>query len=70
LVVHNFLIGYKDVFEDPKTLPPVRVFDHVIPLIPGIIPVNSKPYHYSPFHKTENERQVELLAVGLIEPEC
>jgi hypothetical protein len=58
------------VFEDPKTLPPVRVFYHVIPLSPGTILVNSKPYHYFPFHKTEIERQVELLAAGLIEPEC
>jgi hypothetical protein len=48
----------------------VRVFYHVIPLSPGTILVNSKPYHYFPFHKTEIERQVELLAAGLIEPEC
>lgn len=31
--------------------------------------MNSRPYRYSPFHKTEIERQVEeLLTAGLIEP--
>lgn len=69
LAVHNLLLQYKDVFDDPKTLPPARVFDHAIPLIPGAVPVNSRPYRYSPFHKTEIERQVEeLLTAGLIEP--
>jgi hypothetical protein len=63
------LAEFSDVFADPKTLPPARVFDHVIPLVPGAVPVNSKPYKYSPFHKSEIERQVEeLLAAGLIEP--
>jgi hypothetical protein len=69
LAVHNLLLQYKDVFKDPKTLPPVRVFDHVIPLIPSAIPVNSRPYRYSPFHKTEIEHQVEeLMTSDLIEP--
>jgi hypothetical protein len=38
-------------------------------LIPGLVPINAKPYHYSPFHKSEIERQVsELLKAGLIVP--
>jgi hypothetical protein len=45
------------------------VFDHVIPLVPGVVLVNSKPYIYSPFHKSKIERQAEeLLAAGLVEP--
>ena len=61
------LAKYKDVFTDPKVLPPHRIHDHTIPLLPTAIPVNSKPYHYSPFHKSEIERQVqELLQAGLI----
>jgi len=61
------LAKYKDVFIDPKVLPPHRIHDHTIPLLPTAIPVNSKPYHYSPFHKSEIERQVqELLQAGLI----
>lgn len=61
------LAQYKDVFTDPKVLPPPRTQDHTIPLMPNAIPVNSKPYHYSPLHKDEIERQVqELLQAGLI----
>jgi hypothetical protein len=53
----------------PKQLPSSREYDHHIPLIPGGVPVNSKPYRYSPFHKDEIERQVTaLLEAGLIVP--
>jgi hypothetical protein len=55
------------VFEDPKELPPHRAYDHSIALLPGSIPVNSRPYHYSPLHKDEIERQVKnLLETRLI----
>lgn len=65
--INALLQAYVDVFPDPKTIPPQRVYDHTIPLVPGAIPINSKPYHYSPHHKTEIERQVqELLQAGLI----
>jgi hypothetical protein len=48
-------------------LPPIRTYDHSITLIPGAVPVNSRPYRYSPLHKDEIERQVkELLEAGLI----
>jgi len=61
------LTQYEDVFSDPQTLPPQRSYDHSIPLLPGSIPINSKPYHYSPHHKSEIERQVQqLLQAGLI----
>jgi hypothetical protein len=37
--------------------------------MPGSVPVNSKPYRYSPFHKDEIERQVTtLLHASLITP--
>lgn len=65
--VQHLLAVYKDVFTDPQTLPPQRAYDHAIPLLPEAIPINSKPYHYSPQHKSEIERQVqELLQAGLI----
>ena len=55
------------MFTDPQVLPPQRSYDHSIPFIPGSVPVDSKPYHYSPQHKTEIEKQVQqLLQVGLI----
>lgn len=48
-------------------MPPIRTYDHSIPLIPGAVPVNSRPYRYSRLHKDEIERQVkELLEAGLI----
>lgn len=65
--VNKILSIYSDVFTDPKSLPPQRSYDHTIPLLPGSIPINSKPYHYSPLHNTEIEKQVqELLQAGLI----
>lgn len=66
--LQQLLDSFQDVFQDPQTLPPERFYDHHIPLIPGAVPVNSRPYKYSPQHKTEIERQVqELLQAGLIE---
>jgi len=67
--VQNLLAEYQDVFAEPKGLPPERPYDHAIPILPQAIPVNSRPYRYSPLHKNEIERQVrELLAAGLITP--
>jgi len=65
--VQLLLHQYADVFMDPQTLPPPRSYDHAIPLIPDVVPINSRPYHYSPQHKTEIENQVkQLLDHGLI----
>ena len=57
--VTKLLQSYNDVFHDPKVLPPQRTYDHAIPLLPGAVPINSRPYHYSPLHKTEIENQVQ-----------
>jgi hypothetical protein len=55
------------VFSEPKELPPHREYDHTIPLLPDVAPVNSRPYRYSPLHKDEIEKQVkQLLQTGLI----
>lgn len=60
---------FQDLFAAPKSLPPSRVFDHHIPLLPGSVPVNSRPYRYAPLHKDEIERQVlALMKAGLIVP--
>lgn len=67
--IQALLMEFADLFSIPTQLPPVREFDHHIPLLPGAVPVNSKPYRYSPFHKDEIERQVAaLLKAGLITP--
>jgi hypothetical protein len=61
------LLSYKDVFNDPQILPPARAYDHAIPLLPIATPINARPYHYSPMHKTEIEKHVQqLLQAGLI----
>jgi hypothetical protein len=58
---------YTDLFQEPKQLPPSRVYDHAIPLQPDFMPINCRPCKYSPQHKTKIERQVkELLQAGLI----
>jgi hypothetical protein len=57
------------LFQEPKELPPSRSFDHSIPLIEGVKPVNIKPYRYSPAQKDEIERQLrEMLENGIIQP--
>lgn len=65
--IQQIVDKYASVFQDPHTLPPSRVYDHAISLVPGAIPVNSRPYRYSPLQKDEIERQVdEMLAAGVI----
>lgn len=39
------------LFQESTGLPPTSQFDHTIPLIPGVKPVNVKPYRYSPSQK-------------------
>jgi hypothetical protein len=65
--IDKLIQEYADVFSKPTSLPPPRVYDHTIPLLPNTAPVNARPYRYSPLHKNEIEKQVkELLASGLI----
>jgi hypothetical protein len=45
--IQAVLSVYSDVFTEPHTLPPSRVYDHAITLQPGATPVNSRPYRYS-----------------------
>ena len=67
--VQELLQQHHTVFKDPQTLPPHRPLDHEIHLIPGVVPVNCRPYRYSPLQKDEIERQVsEMLKAGLITP--
>lgn len=63
----QLLHEFHDIFQSPEGLPPSRFYDHQIPLLPGVAPVNSRPYKYSPQHKTEIEKQItRLLEAGLI----
>lgn len=69
--VTKLLHQYDQIFQTPSSLPPQRQFDHSIPLLSGVSPVNIRPYRYSPAQKDEIERQVtEMLASGLIVHSC
>lgn len=66
--VHGVIQEFQNCFQEPTGLPPQRVFDHGIPLVPNAQPVNTKPYRYAPQQKNEIERQVELmLQQGIIQ---
>uniref|UniRef100_A0A453QMI9 Retrotransposon gag domain-containing protein n=1 Tax=Aegilops tauschii subsp. strangulata TaxID=200361 RepID=A0A453QMI9_AEGTS len=67
-VVQELLAEFSELFEEPRGLPPHRSFDHAIDLLPGAIPVNIRPYRYSPAQKDEIEAQVaDMLAQGIIQ---
>lgn len=66
-VVKKLLQQYHEVFEEPKTLRPVREVDHRNPFEPNSKPVNIRPYRYPHFQKTKMERLVlEMQAAGII----
>ncbi|XP_057723463.1 uncharacterized protein LOC130939370 [Arachis stenosperma] len=65
----TILRDYSVVFQVPKGLPPPRVHDHTIPLLPGTSPIKVRPYRYPHCQKAEIERIVaEMLAEGIIQP--
>lgn len=62
---------YTDVMppELPKKLPPRRLIDHQIELVPGVKPLAQVPYRMTPSELVELWKQLtELLDVGLIQP--
>jgi hypothetical protein len=64
------LSKHQMVFSTPQGLPPSRgVHDHSIPLVPGILPPNIRPYRHPFSQKNEIEKMVqELLTAGIIHP--
>jgi hypothetical protein len=46
--IQDLIDAKAHLFKEPDSLPPSREFDHNIPLIPRVKPVNMKPYRYSP----------------------
>jgi len=60
---------YKNVFENPHGLPPIRSHDHTIPLMLGSAPVKVRPYCYPPSQKIEIKYIItEMLSEGIIQP--
>ncbi|XP_074271624.1 uncharacterized protein LOC141595557 [Silene latifolia] len=70
--LRQLLQGYKDIFEEPTTLPPQRgVYDHRIPLMTDAQPVNIRPYRYPLKQRDTIERLVqEMMDQGIIQPSC
>nr|GEZ84427.1 reverse transcriptase [Tanacetum cinerariifolium] len=59
---------YKNVFDEPKGLPPARRHDHKIPLKEGSRPISQRPYRIPYLQKSEIEKQVkEILSSGIIQ---
>lgn len=64
-LLHTHELLFQKLVEPPLQ----REFDHHIPIIPGVKPVNIKPYRYDLTQKDEIERQVkEMLMNGVIQP--
>lgn len=65
--LQSLLNRFKNITEEPNTLPPFRPTDHRIVLEDGSRPVNVLPYRYPHFQKTEIEILTsEMLKQGLI----
>lgn len=67
LEVQVIIQEYKDIFEEPHSMPPSRFHDHRIPLKDGSEPVSCKPYRWPCVQKTEIENIVrEMLTTRII----
>jgi hypothetical protein len=67
--VKQLLKDNEQLFQESTELPPSRSFDHAIPLVPGAVPVQKKPYRYAPSQKDELEKQInEMIRKGVIQP--
>ena len=67
--INTLLHKFEALFQTPHTLPPPRVTDYRIHLLPQATPVNVRPYRYPHYQKQEIESQVDsMLQKGLIHP--
>jgi hypothetical protein len=65
--ITELLHKFQHLFQTPQGLPPKRMVDHSIPLLPGAPPFRLRPYRYTPQQKDEIESQVqEMLTSGII----
>lgn len=54
--IQQLLDAFPSLFATSTPLPPSRVCDHAIPLVPGASPTYSRPYRFAPAVKDEIER--------------
>ncbi|KAH0705931.1 hypothetical protein KY285_010452 [Solanum tuberosum] len=67
--LEKVLVEFKELFQEPVHLPPLRSCDHRICLLPGTGPVVVRPYPYPHFQKDEIEKQCDqMLQQGIIRP--
>ncbi|PRQ41877.1 putative nucleotidyltransferase, Ribonuclease H [Rosa chinensis] len=65
----SLIDNFATLFENPMGLPPPRLHDHRIELVPGAAPVSVRPYRFPQFQKNEVEKIcTELLAGRQIQP--
>nr|GFC58897.1 Ty3/gypsy retrotransposon protein [Tanacetum cinerariifolium] len=67
--IQSILSEHQNLFETPYGLPPARSYDHHIPLLPDIKPINIKP-HRCPHYQKEIMTNLitDMLADGVIQP--
>ena len=59
---------FASLFDEPKGLPPRRMYDHSIPLLPGDQSFGLSPYTFKPKKKNEIEAQIKkMLQNGIIQ---
>lgn len=46
--IQTLISEFSVLFEEPTALPPERPYDHTTPLLPLAVPVNVRPYRYTP----------------------
>ena len=59
--LQDIITSSPDIFSKPKGLPPHRAKDHTIPLLPGAIPPNMRPYMMSHSQKTVIETIIKQM---------
>ena len=65
----SIISEYLDVFQEIPELPPRRVVDFVIEILPGTAPISISPYRMAPTELKELKVQIEeLLRQGFIRP--
>jgi hypothetical protein len=57
----ELLHKFQHLFQTPQGLPPKRMVDHSIPLLPRAQPFRLRPYRYTPQQKDKIESQIQKM---------